>query len=305
MGALLHRGTGERVALRGRSLLGRSAACDVRVDDPRISGEHASLCWTSAGWEIRDLASKNGTFVDGRRLASRERALLATGSAVDLGVPNASPGGFVLVDATPPPATATQLDTGVVRRAAAGLLLLPDEEQPRVSLMEADAGRWKLEALGETRWVSEGEIVLVDGERWRLDLPVSGATVDANLMGRTIETISLRFGVSRDEEHVEISVVGAAEEMPLPPRSCQYLLLTLARARLSAADVPPADRGWLERDALCRMLKMDEYRLNVDVCRARKQFASLGIHGAGDIVQRRMRTGRLRLGVERVSIRQL
>lgn len=299
----MRRGTEERVALRARCLLGRSAACDVRVDDPRVSGEHASLCWTRAGWELRDLASKNGTFVDGRRLAAQERAVLAAGSTFDLGAP--APGGFVLVDAAPPSATATHLGTGAVRQASSGLLVLPDEEQPRVSLMEAENGRWRLEALGETKWVSEGEVVLVDGERWRLDLPASGATVDANLAGRTIDTISLRFGVSRDEERVEISVVGGAEETPLPPRSCQYLLLTLARARLSDAGAPPPERGWLERDALCRMLKMDEYRLNVDVCRARKQFASLGIQGAGDIVQRRVGTGRLRLGVERVSIRPL
>jgi len=64
-------------------------------------------------------------------------------------------------------------------------------------------------------------------------------------------------------------------------------------------------RRWLERDELCRMLATDELRLNVDVCRARKQFSALGIQGAASIVDRRMGTGRIRLGVERVDVRRM
>jgi len=55
--------------------------------------------------------------------------------------------------------------------------------------------------------------------------------------------------------------------------------VTLARAPLAVAGVPERERGWLERDELCRMLATDELRLNVEVCRARKQFAALGIQG--------------------------
>jgi hypothetical protein len=45
------------------------------------------------------------------------------------------------------------------------------------------------------------------------------------------------------------------------------------------------------------MLATDEYRLNVDVCRARKQFAAAGLLGGATIVERRQGTGRMRLGV--------
>jgi hypothetical protein len=51
-------------------------------------------------------------------------------------------------------------------------------------------------------------------------------------------------------------------------------------------------------------LATDELRLNVDVFRARKQFAALGIQGAANIVDRRTGTGRIRLGVERVEVRR-
>jgi hypothetical protein len=53
------------------------------------------------------------------------------------------------------------------------------------------------------------------------------------------------------------------------------------------------------------MLAIDELRLNVEVCRARKQFSALGIQGAATIVDRRMGSGRIRLGVERVDVRRM
>ncbi|XXT20085.1 hypothetical protein WME94_00780 [Sorangium sp. So ce429] len=53
------------------------------------------------------------------------------------------------------------------------------------------------------------------------------------------------------------------------------------------------------------MLATDELRIHVDVCRARKQFAGLGIQDAASIVDRRVGTGRIRLGVERVDVRRM
>jgi hypothetical protein len=53
------------------------------------------------------------------------------------------------------------------------------------------------------------------------------------------------------------------------------------------------------------MLATDELRLDVEVCRARKQFSTLGIEGAARVVDRRMGTGRLRVGVEQVDVRRM
>ncbi len=126
--------TGERIALRSRVLIGRSAACDLRLDDPRVSSEHAILGWTGAVWEVRDLGSKNGTFVGERRLAAGERIPLLPGDMIALGAPRPPAPAFVLVDGAPPAASARHAQTGVVRAASAGLLVLPDEENPLASL---------------------------------------------------------------------------------------------------------------------------------------------------------------------------
>ena len=50
----------------GESLVvGRDPACELVLEDPRVSKRHARLEWNGRGWSLEDLGSKNGTFVDG------------------------------------------------------------------------------------------------------------------------------------------------------------------------------------------------------------------------------------------------
>jgi FHA domain len=306
LGTLERIDTGERIALRSRVLVGRSAACDLRVEDSRVSSEHAILGWTGAVWEVRDLGSKNGTFVGERRLGAGERVPLLPGDMLALGAPRPPAPAFVLADDAAPAASARHARTGVVRAASAGLIVLPDDEDPQASLVEEPDGSWAVEADGTARLASDRETLVVGGEAWILDLPQrTSSTAEGSAGALTLSAIALRFAVSRNEERVDITVVCPDRAIELPARSHHYLLVTLARARLAAATAPPAERGWLERDELCRMLATDELRLNVEVCRARKQFSALGIEGAASIVDRRMGTGRIRLGVERVDVRRL
>ena len=51
-------------------LLGKSAAADIVVDNPYVSRQHAEIRRERGGYLIRDLASKNGTFVNGARLGA-------------------------------------------------------------------------------------------------------------------------------------------------------------------------------------------------------------------------------------------
>jgi pSer/pThr/pTyr-binding forkhead associated (FHA) protein len=48
--------------------IGRSAENDVRLADDSVSGAHATLLRRGAVWHLIDLASTNGTFVDGHRI---------------------------------------------------------------------------------------------------------------------------------------------------------------------------------------------------------------------------------------------
>ena len=49
-------------------VLGRSRACDCVLAEPSVSRRHALLTRHDGGWRIRDLASFNGTYVNGVRV---------------------------------------------------------------------------------------------------------------------------------------------------------------------------------------------------------------------------------------------
>jgi transcriptional regulator with AAA-type ATPase domain len=64
--------------------IGRGDACEVRIEDDKISRRHATLR-TAGGIELLDLGSRNGTIVNGRRLAPHETVVLTVGDVVALG----------------------------------------------------------------------------------------------------------------------------------------------------------------------------------------------------------------------------
>ncbi|QSX77171.1 FHA domain-containing protein [Agrilutibacter solisilvae] len=51
--------TGERLTI------GREPTCGLVIEHPSISRNHAEIHFDGEGWRVRDLGSKNGTFVDG------------------------------------------------------------------------------------------------------------------------------------------------------------------------------------------------------------------------------------------------
>jgi FHA domain/GAF domain len=48
-----------------RLRIGRDPGCDLVIDHPSVSRAHAELYRDDKSWRLRDLGSKNGTFVDG------------------------------------------------------------------------------------------------------------------------------------------------------------------------------------------------------------------------------------------------
>lgn len=70
----------------GPWLLGRDAQGTLSLDyDPYVSTRHAEIRRTPRGFELADLYSSNGTFLDGERLVRGAGAPLVPGSIVRLG----------------------------------------------------------------------------------------------------------------------------------------------------------------------------------------------------------------------------
>ena len=55
-------------------LIGRAPDCGLRLEHDSVSWRHASLRWNGSAWELQDLASLNGTFVNDKPLDPGRRA---------------------------------------------------------------------------------------------------------------------------------------------------------------------------------------------------------------------------------------
>jgi hypothetical protein len=298
MGLLQHVNGVQIRPLRQRCIFGRSRACTHRLCEPDVSGEHALLRWTGGVWEVQDLHSRNGTFVDGRRLAPGERAALDVGARLGFGRPDS----FTLVDARPPPLFAESLADRTPIEAHGGILALPGPSAPEVMVFHGVDG-WVVERAGEATSVADGEILRIGGEAWQLHLPDPlPQTAESTRSAPYLDEITLRFRVSRDEEYIELVALHDARTIDLKARSHHYTLLMLARARLNDRSLAPTHQGWVYQAELLDLMRVDAGHLHLNIFRLRQQFDEAGIVPAAGIVERRTGTRQLRCGVARVEI---
>lgn len=66
-------------------VLGRSSQCDVPLAHPQVSRRHASFTPVRQSWNVRDLGSRHGTWLNGGRLTPETPATVRSGDLVQLG----------------------------------------------------------------------------------------------------------------------------------------------------------------------------------------------------------------------------
>ena len=270
------------------------------LSDGFISGNHARFDWTGRGWEVRDLGSRNGTYVDGRKLPPGEAAPLCDGSRVAFGRKQDE---WVVQRTAEAGAGAQRVSDGLTRWAQADMLSLPDEGNPSCTVFRDQRGDWVVDQDGEQRPAEAAELVTVDGEDWELLLPEAYVgTIDTSVPPMSLSDVALTFEVSRDEQQVNVTATLGSERHDLGGRAHLYLLLTLARQRAADADKPAAARGWLYTDEIAPRLGLETRSLNVAVHRIRRQFANLPIDGGANIIERRPLSRQLRIHDVRSTI---
>ncbi|MEP7121815.1 MAG: FHA domain-containing protein [Byssovorax sp.] len=299
MGVLRHVSSGRAVALSPHTVAGRAPTCAVRLAETPASNNHASVFWTGERWEIRDLGSMNGTSVNEVTVPLQKNVHLALGAVVRFGCDAER---WELTDDSGPVAMARSVTTGEIRRAEDGLLALPDPGNILASILLDSGGTWLLEtAEGARRPALDREQITILGDRWELSIPSSAAVAGTQQVKPAphLATLTLRFHVSRDEEHVRLDALHDEVVLAFGERASFYPLLLLARERLeNAADagLPESEHGWLHVDDLMKALSIDERHLNVTVHRIREAFGKAGVVGAEGIVQRRPKQVRIGIG---------
>ncbi len=303
MARLRRKLTGEVHPVPAHALIGRSPACFVQLDLEHVSKEHAVIAWRDGGWRLRDLGSRNGTYLDGRPVEPGVVMHLVQGSAVAFG---RSEDVWILTDDRPPEAMALHLATRTVKEGAGGLLALPDDEAPLAVVLQRSDGGWAVERTDEADEpvpVRDRETLAVDDGSWCLLLPEPQETTPLLPTALGLESVLFRFGVSQDEERVKLTLVAPHREVVVQAREFNYVLLTLARARRDDRDLPIPQRGWIDREVLLKMLRMRTTALNVAIHRARQHLLAAGLVGAAGVVEVRRRARRF--GSDRIDIRPL
>jgi hypothetical protein len=285
------------------TLIGRDASCDLILADPRVSQIHARVLRQGPTWMLEDLASRNGTTRNGAPVQTHQPQQLSVGDTLVF----ASEKEHWRVAELAPPQLMVRASDGTTLTGG-DYLSLPEPESPDATIYRQPTGRWVLERPDGTSTIQDRESVVVRGRVWRVSIPGSSqGTLEDIKRPLSIIDLSIAFTVSSDEEHVELTVHGMRQPIALKARAHNYLLLTLARARLAdqaRSDISSAEHGWLYQDDLCRMLAMDSSAIYLQIHRARRQLEKAGIAQSADLVERRAGSRQLRLGVAAVTVQR-
>jgi len=167
-----------------------------------------------------------------------------------------------------------------------------------VVIVEQSEGDWLIEGLGALRALRDQEVIQIGETAWQMFIPLK--------LPSTIRPggLELHFRVSLDEEHVSIEVRHSDDVYDLGARAHNYLLLTLARQRVSDKQrgLPKSEQGWMHRDVLTRGLRLEYNHLNLLIHRARSAFSRAGVPGGSALLERRLDTGELRIGLAKIEI---
>jgi len=282
-------------ALSTRTTIGRSSSNAVVLPMESVSGIHASIDWVGDQWNVRDLGSRNGTFLEGDRLAPFEAVPLTTGASIAFGGPDYS---WRLAESGPPQIAARSA-SGRIAQPIGDALTLGDLKSPAVVTLIRDGLEWEYEAEGVVQFAIDQVRIDLGSESWTLLVPEVLSETTLIRDASKIEDLTLRFIPNRNEEHIELQAEGSGVHEHFDHRAHFYLLLTLARLRVEDAkreDLPVAEHGWVERSELEHMLRIDTQHLNLLVYRAQRQFAEIGLRDSTALIERRTGSSQLRIG---------
>jgi hypothetical protein len=293
--------TRAEVYLASRYIVGRSRVSALRIQSDNISGVHAEFIWDNDSWRLRDLGSRNGTFVDGSKLEPGVLVELAPEAVIGFGGPDNS---YQVLDLEAPRLMAVA-ENGHVSFATDEIISLPDPENCAITIFQDQGGHWMCESEAGARSISDLDELVLDGRRWRILLPGPLDRTRERIGEPKLADVRLEFAVSRDQEHVDVALVHPGGVTQLESRAHAFFLLELAHTRLADAaqdHLAESEHGWRYCEDLMQQFDVNLRLLNLWVFRARKQLAQVGVIGASGLIERRADAQQLRLGIGRLQI---
>jgi predicted component of type VI protein secretion system len=181
MGALRHSRSGDVVLLSAEHLVGRSPLASLLLNHPYISAQHAVVRWVGGYWELRDLGSRNGTYLNGERLQSTGSIRLELGARIAFGRPEQD---WELIEiAAPAPSIRSLTEDGQDIALETDILALPSPEAPEATLFRTADGSWRVEQSDLTRVLLTGDVITVGQAQWRFSCPAEVSDTATALLG--------------------------------------------------------------------------------------------------------------------------
>ncbi len=315
MGKLVKQSTGsiwkpeqtDSIWLFKEHTIGRDPRCNSVLTEDSVSRFHARFSWCGSYWSIKDLGSRNGTFINGRKRQAGETHQINAGDRIFFGDRQQE---YLLVqDLEPVSCLITSGDDGTETRIPlVNLLPLPSPEAPLCTIFSTKEDRFTMEdetgavmVLEHGRKIRTGntlfEVVLA---RERNDLEQTCA-LESNFAG--LRSIHLDIAVAPDEESAEVMLQIGSSRHTLLPKVHFYLLAHLARIRASQTTenydpdkhIFEDGHGWVDCDVICDDLLINREHLAQQVFRVRQDFKKCDPVVAERIIDRRLR-GKLRIG---------
>ncbi len=326
MATLFNTKNNDLIVLRSQHVFGRHAgSCHTLLDCPEASRMHATVAWNGARWLLQDNSS-NGTFINGVTIKPSIKHHITAGDQLQFGSMNADVWQFQ--DDNPPTALLVPLNaddkntaqvielSGVLTLAenCTGLTSISVQEGPEASLhdvaeasfYQAEDGRWLCENLSGVVELNTGDKIKTSAGLWLfIGVDDVESTIPVHQEVNKSHEVQASFVVSKNEEHVTLTISDGNGSYDLGERTHHELMLYLARKRLSdkKARVVGSEQGWVDKELLSQQTGLDEKHINILIYRLRQQLihADYGHLKLLQVVERRR--GALRFALGEVSIK--
>lgn len=293
------------IHLRHETRVGRSADNHLVLARSDVSGTHAVIRWTGSTWLLRDLRSRNGTFLNGQPI---EEHPLVQGDAIAFAgrddevwvLEDASPPGLLLEPIGDPLCPPIHVDV------AEGIRAWPSEDEPHETILWTGEG-WILELDdGAGRPFVDGQEVELGGRRYEASVPppfvIQTTEPEHPFVPWALDEVEVEVEVQPGEEdekkrQAKLTLRSLVREAMLGPGTPFYVLAYLAEERALEAKDTGVGTGWVSVEQTVSELGLPSVeQLNVRIHRVRKAVSETGLANGTEIIQRRR--GELRCGVE-------
>ena len=134
------------------NIIGREPDSDIQIDDRQVSRQHAEIALTPRGYTLRDLGSKNGTFLNGQAISQQPQPIR---NGDEIGIALCAKSTFVAEEATAPAVLVNRQKPGIKMDLAAKRVWVMNKEiTPPLSLAQYN--------LLELLYSHEGKVVSRD-----------------------------------------------------------------------------------------------------------------------------------------------